>query len=83
MSIKWTRKDAMQCLVELRSPYASRQGSLEQLKEAARQGRQGQGLGEGGPGRGGTPKTQAEREQTHLRKFGSMVTPPRGTGIRR
>lgn len=38
------------------------------------------GLGQGGPGRGGNPKTEGERKATHQARFGNTNTPARGTG---
>jgi len=43
----------------------------------------GRGLGVGGRGRGGRPKTNAERRATHRARYGTSNLPPRGTGLRR
>ena len=41
------------------------------------------GVGIGGIGRAGVPKTEAERVATHLSRYGTTQLPPRGTGLRR
>jgi len=41
------------------------------------------GIGAGGRGRYGVPKTEAERLETHKRLYGTETLPPRGTGIKR
>lgn len=41
------------------------------------------GLGLGGRGRAGMPKTEAERVATHLSRYGTTQLPPRGTGLLR
>lgn len=41
------------------------------------------GIGAGGKGRYGIPKTEEERLATHQAIYGSQELPPRGTGIKR
>lgn len=42
-----------------------------------------EGRGVGGRGRGGHPKTDAERRETHKEVHGTEDLPPRGSGLRR
>lgn len=40
------------------------------------------GMGVGGRARLGEPKTELERQATHLKRLGTRELPPRGTGLR-
>lgn len=44
---------------------------------------EGSGLGVGGRGRRGQPKTDEQRRAEHERRFGTRVLPPRTTGLYR
>jgi len=41
------------------------------------------GLGVGGAPRKGKPKTEEERKEEHIRRYGTEKLPPRGTGLKK
>jgi len=41
------------------------------------------GLGVGGAARKGKPKTEEERKEEHIRRYGTKKLPPRGTGLKK